>query len=534
MPFINKTNVFRLFSLLCCVALLAAVPACASPAPAATAATATAPSTELKVGSVVMNPCQLGSSDIFRVYKILCGSVPVYENTVTQKGRKILLNVAVIPAATPAGTAATPAGTAALPTGAAVTANHSPDPLFLLAGGPGQAATDAFALLVPDFEGVLQLRDIVLVDMRGTGKSNPLRCSSPNLQAAPVATPTTAPTPTLAPAEAVKACLATLNADPTLYTTQAAANDLDHVRQALGYQKINLLGVSYGTRLALAYLRQYPDRARTLTLDGVSPTDWELGPHNPANAQRSLDLIFAECAAETACHTAYPNLPQEFAGLMAGLAKQPQQVDLVHPLTNQRIRLELTQDEAAQAIQFMSFSPDNIAAIPQLIHNVVANGQYNLLASQYLIASYSLSQPIADGLYLSVVCAEDVPFYPAAPGASPVTSYLPDHTHEQAQQCQTWPHATASAAFKQPVSSNAPVLLLSGQLDPVTPPANADQAARTLPNSLNLVIPGLGHNVVFAGCLPDLVATFVQAGTVKGLDTSCVKQIQPGPFQTGQ
>jgi pimeloyl-ACP methyl ester carboxylesterase len=209
-------------------------------------------------------------------------------------------------------------------------------------------------------------------------------------------------------------------------------------------------------------------------------------------------------------------------------------VDLVHPLTNQRITLELNHDEAAQAIQFMSYSPDNIAAIPKLIHDVVTNGQYNLLASQYLIASYSLSQPIANGLYLSVVCAEDVPFYPAAPGTSPVNSYLPDHTQQQAQECQTWPHATVPAAFKQPVSSNAPVLLLSGELDPVTPPANAEQAARTLPNSLSLVIPGLGHNVVFAGCLPDLVATFLQAGTVKGLDTSCVKQIQTGPFQTVQ
>ena len=500
MPISNKTKLFRLLSLLCCAALLAA---CASPAPASSAVTATAPSEVLKVGSVVMNPCQLGSSDIYRVYKILCGSVQVYENTTTQKGRRILLNVAVIPAATPAG--------------ATAAASRSPDPLFLLAGGPGQAATEAFALLVPDFEGVLQLHDIVLVDMRGTGKSNPLRCSSPNLQTAPASTPATVPTPTLAPADAVKACLAALNADPTLYTTQAAANDLDEVRQALGYQKINLLGVSYGTRLALAYLRQYPDRARTLTLDGVSPMDWNLGPDNPANAQRSLDLIFAECAAETACHTAYPHLPEEFAGLMAGLTKQPMRVDLVHPLTNQRITLTLTEDEAAQAIQFMSYSPDNIAAIPQLIHNVVANGQYNLLASQYLIASYSLSQPIADGLYLSVVCAEDVPFYPATPGASRVNSYLPDHTQQQAQQ----------------VSSNAPVLMLSGQLDPVTPPANAEQAARTLPNSLSLVIPGLGHNVVFSGCLPDLVATFIQAGTVKGLDTSCVKQIQPSPFITG-
>jgi pimeloyl-ACP methyl ester carboxylesterase len=503
MPLSSKSELLRLCSLLCIAALLAA---CTASAPSATP---TSPATAIKIGRVSMNPCQLGSADIFRVYKALCGSVQVYENTTTQKGRRVLLNVAVVSAAPAA-------------PGATTTPGHSPDPLFLLAGGPGQASTQAFALHVPDFDSVLQQRDLVLVDMRGTGQSNPLRCSTPDLQA----------TPSPAPADALKTYLATLNADPTLYTTQAAANDLDQVRQALGYQKINLLGVSYGTRLALAYLRQYPDRARTLTLDGVSPLDWELGPHNPANAQRSLDLIFAECSADTACHTVYPNLPQEFASLMATLDKQPIEVNLVHPLTNQRIQLVLTHDEAAQAIQFMSLSDNTIAAIPRLIHDVVANGQYNLLASQYLIASYSLSQVVADGLYLSVVCTEDVPFYPATP--EQVSSYLPDHTQEQAQQCQAWPHATVPTAFKQPVRSNAPVLMLSGQLDPVTPPSNSEQAARTLPNSLSLVIPGLGHNVVFTDCLPDLVAAFLQAGTVKGLDTSCIKQIQPAPFLTVQ
>jgi len=511
MPHSSKSKLLNLRSLLCIAALLAA---CTASAPSATA---TSPTTAIKIGRVTMNLCQLGSADIFRVYKALCGSVQVYENTATQKGRRILLNVAVVPSGPPAPAAP----------GAAATPGHSPDPLFLLAGGPGQAATQAFALHVPDFESVLQQRDLVLVNMRGTGQSNPLRCSTPDLQSAPAPVPT----PTSAPADVLKACLATLNADPTLYTTQAAANDLDQVRQALGYQKINLLGVSYGSRLALAYLRQYPDRARTLTLDGVSPLDWELGPHNPANAQRSLDLIFAECATDPACHTVYPNLPQEFASLMTTLDKQPMQVNLVHPLTNQRIQLELTHAEAAQAIQFMSFSDDNITAIPQLIHNAAAHGQYNLLASQYLIASHSLSQPVAEGLYLSVVCAEDVPFYSAAP--EQVSSYLPDHTQEQAQQCQAWPHTTLPAAFKQPVRSNAPVLLLSGQFDSVTPPSNAEQAARSLPNSLSLVIPGLGHNVVFTDCLPDLVAAFLQAGTVKGLDTSCVKQIQPAPFLTG-
>ena len=507
-PRIPVVSFFRLVAVLCMAATLAA---CAAPPPATTPTSASAPIT---IGSVVMNPCQLGSSDVFRVYKSLCGSVQVYENTATQKGRKILLNVAVVPSNPLAG------GTAASG------ASHSPDPLFLLAGGPGQAATDAFALLVPDFEGVLQQRDLVLVDMRGTGKSNPLRCAVPDPQATPSSSSQATPPDTM------KACLATLNADPTLYTTQAAANDLDQVRQALGYQKINLLGVSYGTRLALAYLRQYPDRARALVLDGVSPTDWELGPHNPANAQRSLDLIFAECAAEAACHAAYPNLPEEFATLMATLEKQPVEVDLVHPLTNQRVKLELTHDEAADAIQFMSFSPDNIAAIPQLIHNTVTSGQYNLLASQYLVAIYSLNQPIAYGLYLSVVCAEDAPFYPATP--EKVDSYLPDRTLEQEQQCQAWPHAQASANFKQPVRSNAPVLLLSGQLDPVTPPSNAEQAARTLPNSLSLVIPRLSHNVVFADCVPDMVAAFLKAGTAKGLDTSCIKQIQPAPFLTSR
>ncbi len=498
------TTSFRLACLLCVAFILSA---CAAPLPGTTVARGTTTPSALTIGSVAVNPCQLGSADVYRVYKALCGSVQVFENTTTQKGRKILLNLAVVPST------------------ATVKANQ-PDPLFLLAGGPGQAATEAFALRAPDFESILQQRDLVLVDMRGTGKSNPLICPP-----ATNAQPTPSPDAT-SQAEAAQTCLDALHTDTTLYTTQAAANDLDHVRQSLGYQKINLLGVSYGTRLALAYARQYPERVRTLTLDGVSPLDWELGPHNPANAQRSLDLIFAECAAEAACQAAYPNLSQEFARLMASLDKQPVTMDLVHPLTSQQVHLELTRDEAAQAIQFMSYTADSIASIPQMIHNVAANGQYALLASQYLIASYTLSQPIADGLYLSVECAEDAPFYPATP--PPANSYLPDHTQEQAQQCQNWPHAQVSADFKQPVRSNAPALLLSGQLDPVTPPSNAEQAARTLPNSLSLVIPDLGHNVVFTGCLPDVVAAFIQAGTVKGLDTSCVKQIQRPPFEIGK
>ena len=307
-----------------------------------------------------------------------------------------------------------------------------------------------------------------------------------------------------------------LNGDTRLYTTAATVEDLDQVRAALGYERINLIGVSYGTRVAQAYQRQYPQHTRTATLDGVTPLDWELGPENPANAQRALDLVFDRCAADQACQAAFPSLREEFKTLLGSLQKQSVEVTFPHPTTGELITRKLTRDNVATTIQILSYTPETVAFIPLLIHETVSRGDYSLMAAQYLIVSGALDLSIFNGLYFSIVCAEDVAFYHEAPVQA--NSYLPDHTAEIVKYCAEWPYARIPAEFKQPLKSDIPTLLLSGEADPITPPGNAEKVAKNLTNSLNLVVPGIGHNIIYRGCVPKILTSFIKIRNCRGLE----------------
>lgn len=449
--------------------------------------------------TLILQDCQLSGTGMSYSISARCGTLPVYEDQVQKSGRQINLNLAVIPA---------------------VSKTAQSDALFLLAGGPGQAATESFPQLVSILDRLHQKRDIVLLDQRGTGNSNPLRC--------PVAeSDDPAPTPEQV-SQKLKDCLSSLKADTRFYSTPAFVEDIEQARQALGYQSLDLVGISYGTRVALAYMRQYPQFTRTVTLDSVAAPEWELGPHNPANAQHALDLVFERCAADPACRAAFPNSRADFQKLMATLRQQPAEVTLPDPISGNLTHVKLSANQVATAIQMLLYTPETVAMIPLLVHETTARGDFSLLAAQYLIATGDLSQSIYDGLYLSVLCAEDVPFYPANPVQ--VESYLPDRTADMTRQCTIWPTNKASSEFKQPVRSNIPTLLLSGEADPITPPANAEKAAAGLTNSLNLVVPGVGHNVIYRGCVPKILTSFIESGTPQGLDTTCIKEIRPAPF----
>ena len=417
-------------------------------------------------------------------------------------GRKISLSVAVIPA---------------------ISKNPQPDPVFMLAGGPGQSAQESFPAILAAFDKLHQKRTVVLVDQRGTGGSNPLKCNDTEVEEE-TAKGETSPEQD---ARELKTCLAQIDGDPRLYTTAASVEDLEQVRQALGYGTINLVGISYGTRYALAYQRQYPQTTRTVTLDSVNPLDWELGPHNPVNAQRALNMLIGRCRADPACQAAFPSLRAEFQTVLDALEKQPVTLSVPHPTSGEMTEVTLSHSTFATTIQLLSYTPENAALIPLLIHTAATRKDYTLLATQYLIVAGGLGKSISSGLYLSVLCAEDAAFYASTP-ATP--SYLPDHTAELVNQCKVWPHATVAPEFKQAVKSDVPTLLLTGEADPVTPPANAEQVASQLTNGLNLVVPGLGHNILYRGCIPKIVTTFIEAGSEKGLDTSCIQDIRPSPF----
>lgn len=452
-----------------------------------------------------LTPCQLSAPGLAVRMAARCGSLTVFEDRAAQSGRQIDLNVAVLPA-----------------TGRDV----APDPLFFLTGGPGQAATESYLSVAPAFARIRQKRDIVLVDQRGTGGSNALRCPTPegtSEEETPSAEETTA---------YLTDCLAHLDADPRLYTTNLAMADLDEVRAALGYETVNLYGLSYGTRAALTYLRLYPERVRTMILDGVVPPDLPLGRDVAHDAQRALDLIWARCAADAACAAAFPDIQETWAALFASLAAQPVAVMLEHPVTGEATTVPLTQEALAVTVRLLSYSAETAALLPLLVHEAHETGQWDNLAAQYLMVTDDLARSISEGMNVSVLCTEDFPFFTLEEAeARNAGSYLGDLQSDQLQAiCGTWPRGEVPADFRAPLRSEVPVLLLSGEADPVTPPEYGEQVALGLPSSLHLVAKGHGHNVIYRGCLPQLAATFVEEASVRALDVGCVGQITPLSF----
>ncbi len=455
--------------------------------------------------SIDLTDCQLSEPGVATRIEGKCGTLKVYEDRAAGTGRQIPLNIAVIPP---------------------VSRNPAPDPLVFITGGPGQAATESYIQLSSAFQRINQKRAIVLVDQRGTGKSNALKC--PNL------TDSTSgdPPQTSDLDQELKECLQNLNANPTLYTTSIAVEDLDQVRQALGYEQVNLYGLSYGTRVALTYLKQYPEHVRSVILDGVVPQDENLGTNVASDAERALNLIFDRCTAEAACNKAFPNIRTEFTDLLTNLNLKPVQVSVSDPSSGENVKLSLTADKVASALRLLSYSSESASLLPLLIHKAQTEGDYGLLASQYLLVSGELSDSISVGMNYSVICTEDVPFITSSNISQESSDIFLKSlkTEDLFQICKNWPKGSIPADFKKPVQSDRPVLILSGEADPVTPPENGTQAAKTLLNSLALVARGQGHNVIYRGCIPRIAYNFIENGTVKGLDTACVQDIQAMPF----
>jgi pimeloyl-ACP methyl ester carboxylesterase len=454
----------------------------------------------LKSPTIPLTPCSLIEAGGQAQMNANCGTLTVYENRAAATGRKINLNIMVLPA---------------------INRSADPDPLFFIPGGPGEAAVESFASIAPAFKRINQNRDIVLVDQRGTGKSHPLPCLisvNPDINTPPEAQLKTE----------LNKCLAKLDADPRFYTTAIAMDDLDEIRQALGYDKINLYGGSYGTRAALAYVRQYPDRVRAVILDGVDPPNWSLGPDISRNAQRALDLIFSRCEEDQACHQAFPDVIAEFATLEAQLSQKSIRVTFPDPLTSEPYTLTVTPDFFSNTIFNMSYAPETAALLPLLIDTAYHRDDLSLISAQGVTTNEQVSSLISDGMRFSVLCSEDVPFYN---NAAPQTGYMKDYFIKTFTEiCANWPRGEIPANFKDPVSSNVPVLILSGQADPVTPPENGALAAQTLPNSLQIVTPGLGHINIYRGCIPDIATTFIETASIKDLSTACVNNIAPAPF----
>ncbi len=453
---------------------------------------------------IEFNNCSLTLPGTSLSARARCGSLEVAENPADPDGKKISLNIAIA---------------------AATGQSTEPDPVFFFAGGPGQAATETWVMIQPTLNKIRKKRDIVMIDQRGTGGSNKLACKSEVEEDLNQEIDLD-----LIRSETQK-CLADLDADPRFYTTSIAMGDYNQVRQAMGYDKINLMGVSYGTRAAQVYLRLFPETVRSITLDSIAPMQLALGQEHALMLDRSVGRVFRDCAAEPACNDLFPAQIGELKQLFMELQKQPRQITITDPVSGQPRDMRVSADTLAVAIRFLSYSSETQALIPLLVHEAISTGDLSRLASQAILVMSGLSEMLSKGLELSVMCSEDYPIMDLSAdyGQTLMGNLMLTIVD---LQCGLWPRGEVPQGFHEPVHSDLPVLLMSGERDPVTPPVYAAQTAETFPNSLNLVARGQAHSVMKIACLRDITTEFIDKGSVENLDTSCVANIRPSPFFT--
>jgi pimeloyl-ACP methyl ester carboxylesterase len=400
-----------------------------------------------------------------------------------------------------------------------------PDPLFYLAGGPGQANVDVARGYVESW--IRHERDIVLVNVRGTGEDNDLQCElhggDENIQGY-LENPFDV--------EEFRTCLEELKQkfDLTKYSTPLAMDDLNDVRKALGYEKINLMGTSGGTRSILVYMRRHPETVRSGILIGVVPLAFRNPLYHPGGAQYAIDLLFKECLSDSACNDAFPNLEEEFWTVLERLEEGPAQVKIAHPVTEEVIEMRLSLHAFTEAIRSMMYSIRLSRRVPLYIHQAFL-GNFKPITEIAVRLERRSQVGLSLGLLLCVTCSEDVVRIQAEEVLQETKgSYRGDErVRSQMAVCDIWPKTELPENYADPVEAGVPVLLFSGTMDPATPPRWGEEAARHLPNSLHVVVPG-AHGV-FGSCTDSIMREFLTRGSVNGIDTSCVKSMALPPFR---
>lgn len=400
----------------------------------------------------------------------------------------------------------------------ALARHKAADPVFLFAGGPGQSAMALAGAFSARFARLGQRRDLVLIDQRGTGRSAPLVCEDDSPQSRRRALAEGASRD--ARLARLQACRQALQALPygdlRFFTTALAVADAEAVRQALGAAQVNAIGVSYGTRVVLDWMRQHPQSLRRTVLDGVVPPDMRLADAADRDAQAALDRLFQACDANAACHQRHPAAA---ARLQALLARLPMTVRLPHPVSGQPETVVLDRDAALGLLRGPLYQPALAAALPAALAEAEAGRWAPLLALNNPLGG-SVATTLATGQHHAVVCSEDLPATPtatppgplAAPGAAePLPPVFGDTLARQYRQaCAGWPRAAVSAAFYSLPRATSPTWLLSGGLDPVTPPAHGQRVADALGSlAQHTVVANAGHGVTGLACLADAAARFI-------------------------
>ena len=466
-----------------------------------------APAQARTLGELEFEPCVLTSPGLPRPTEAQCTTVSVPENPAEPEGRSIDLALAWIP----------------------VEAEAEADPVFLIAGGPGQSARESYPMVAPAFSDIARSRHILLLDQRGTGGSNPLHCEQDeNLDALLTVDDLTPEKLT----DLARECREELQqkAELRFYTTSEAVFDLDFVRRAIGADQLNLVGVSYGTRVAQQYAKIYPEHTRSIILDGVVPPGLALGQEHAVNLQQALDTHFARCRDTPACADAFGDprarLDEIGATLRAG------ELDAVRyrdPTSGEWREEKPTFDHLAGVLRMYAYSPLTASALALVVHQA-SEGDYTALLAMVRILMRDLSGQMAAGMHNTVICTEDADdLEPSEAGDDTV---LGNQFIEHLQAiCSVWPRGARPEDFRRPLTGELPVLLVSGEYDPVTPPRYGDEVAASLDNARHLVLTGQGHSVMSVGCMPALAAQFIEQADASALDAACLGRLAaPPPF----
>jgi len=457
----------------------------------------------LRMGAVTFTPCRIGTHGMMGVgsAQAYCAAFGVPEDWEAPAARHISLKVAIVRSAA---------------------ARSAPDLVTLLDGGPGGAATQDYPALAGALSALRRQHDILLIDQRGTGDSNALTCPAEQPEQSQ-------PHDISASLQQVRRCLAqvSLHAAPEHYTTTDAVRDLEAVRQGLGAPRLDLIGISYGTRVAQQYAARYPGSVRSIVLDSTVPNTLALGSEHARNLEHALSALFARCSADRGCRKSFGDSYATLYRVRDRLRAHPAMVTLRDPASFEPLQLRFTAEDLIGIVRFYAYSPLTSALLPLMLHEA-DQGNYAPLLSEKKLLSDDLGQEITGGAELSVVCAEDADLLTIA--AQDADTLLGNDAPARIQSaCTVWPKGFRPAQFHQPFRSQLPVLILAGEYDPVTPPAYGMEMLATLGHARLLLARGQGHGVIGAGCMPKLIDQFVQSLNPTALDATCLSALGDTP-----
>ena len=440
----------------------------------------------------------------------LCGTYEVMENRKVRKGARIRLNFIILPA---------------------WTSNPAPDPVFIFSGGPGVGSADWAAGYASDYQGLRWERDIVLVDQRGTGGSNPLHCRRLGDQ-------DSAQTflQDMFPEDYVRECRKELEKHARLYYYDSftAMQDIDELRDALGYERVNVVGGSYGSYAGIVYMKYFHERVRCASLSYPAVPGWGYQATIAPYTEAALERLLSDCAADPECSADYPDLGQKLSQVSNRLKQGPVSVPIINPWNGRPEAVTFTHNNFIHGVRSMLYGTARSRWLPAFIH-WAAGGNYAPIVEYTADYLRWVNEDIMDGMFLSVTCTETAPYIDyAASWEEAQGTFMGTYRLDQQQNaCDLWVRGDHPADFHQMTVLDIPTLIISGELDPTTPPQNGEGLAAYLPHSRHIVLPNTGHGgslQQWEECLAGVVARFISQGHPAGLDTSCTDSFQRPPF----